>query len=130
MTPKFRQSIYAVGTIATSVLSLLTLWKVIDPAAASSLNTALMAVLSLMGAGAAGTAAVVTGRQCKDGTFETPSPADQVVNGINGVIAQAEAARSDFEKVRDAVASVAIDVVDDVPVVGSLAAEILEQLKK
>lgn len=130
MTPKIRQSLYAVGTIATSVLSLLALWKVVDPSAASSMSTALMAVLSLMGAGAAGTAAVVTNKQRHDGTFDTLSPADQVVTGINGVIAQAEAARQDFERVKDAVAAVAIDAVDDVPVVGSLAAEILNQLNK
>lgn len=130
MTPKIRQSLYQVGVIATSLLSLLALWKVIDPAAASFLNTGLLAVLSLLGVGATGTAAVITGRQRKDGTFDALSPADQVVNGINGVIAQAEAARQDFDKVKDAVSSVVIDAVEDVPVVGSLAAEILQQLNR
>lgn len=130
MTPKIRQSLYAVGTIATSVLSLLAVWKVLDPSTASTLSAGLTALLSLVGVGAAGTAAVITGKQRKDGTFESLSPADQVVDGINGVIAQAEAARQDFERVKEAVTAVAIDAVDDVPVVGSLAAEILQQLNR
>lgn len=130
MTPKIRQSLYAVGTIATSILTLLSVWQVLDPAATSALSMGLTAVLSLLGVGAAGTAAVITGKQRKDGTFESLSPVDQVVAGLEGVVAQAETAKSDFERVKDAVASVAVDVVDDVPVVGGLAAQILAQLNK
>lgn len=130
MTPRIRELLYVFGVVVFAALTVLSTFKIIDPDVAASVSAAVTAVLGLFGVSVAGTAAWNVKKQRKEGAFESLSPADQVVNGINGVIAQAEAAKSDFDKVKDAVASVAIDVVDDVPVVGSLAAEILEQLKK
>lgn len=124
MSPKIRQTLYAVGTIATAALTLLSVWKVLDPSTASTVNGALAALLSLLGAGAAGTAAVVTGQQRKDGTFDTVNPADQVVQGIEAVLAQAENAKSDVQRVKDAVSA----VTQDIPVLGPLAQQALNSL--
>lgn len=125
MTPKVRQSLYAVGTIATSVLTLLSLWKVVDPNTASSVSSALVTVLGLFGATAAGTATVVTGKQRHDGTLEKLNPAEQVAQGLKAAQEQIAAAKAQGEAVRAAVS----DMVDDVPVLGPLAADVLDRIK-
>lgn len=124
MTPKVRQSLYAVGTIATAVLTLLSVWRVLDPATASTINAGLAGLLSLLGVGAAGTAAVMTNKQRKDGTFEHPDPADAVVNGIESVLKAKQEADYKVDRVREAVSN----AVRDVPVLGPLAREALERL--
>lgn len=124
MSPKFRQTVYSLGAIATSVLTLLSVWRVLDPNTASSVSAGLAALLSLFGVGAAGTAAVMTGQQRKDGTFEHPSPADQVVNGIQAVLEAQKKAQEEVERVKEAVS----DAVGTVPVLGPLAKEALDQI--
>ena len=129
MTPKIRQTIYAIGTIATSLLGLLSLWKVLDPATAGFVNAGLAGLLSLLGAGAAGTAAVITGKQRHDGTFDPVpelDPADKIITGINEVLKQKADADAAIDRVKDIVVS----QVRDVPVLGPLASDALEQILK
>lgn len=123
MTPRVRQSLYALGTIATSALTLLSLWSIVSPATASSVSSAVAALLSLLGVGAAGTAAVVTNKQRHDGTLG--DPVSQVTNGVKAVQDQLAAAKAQAEAVRVAVS----DVVDDIPVLGPLAADALNKVK-
>ena len=125
MTPKVRQSLYAVGTIATSVLTLLSLWGIVNPVAASSVSSALVTLLGLFGVGAAGTAAVVTGKQRRDGTLEHLNPAEQVAQGLKAAQEQIAAAKAQSEAVRSAVTN----MVDDVPVLGPLAADVLDKIR-
>lgn len=124
MTPKIRQSIYAVGTIATALLGLLSLWKIVDPATANLVNASLAGLLSLLGVGAAGTAAVVTSRQRHDGTFDRVDPADAVVNGIDAVLRAKQEAEAQVERVREAVGN----AVNDIPVLGPNAKEVLDRI--
>ncbi len=127
--PRIRQTIYAVGTIATALLGILSLWKVIDPATASVVNAGLAGVLSLLGAGAAGTAAVAVNKQRHDGTFDAApevSPADAVVNGVNAVLEAKQNAERELARVQEAITG----AVSDLPVLGPLAAQVLDQLKK
>ena len=127
--PKIRQTIYAVGTIATALLGILSLWKFVDPATASVVNAGLAGILSLLGAGAAGTAAVAVNKQRHDGTFEAPlevSPADAVVGGIQAVLGAKQAAERELNRVQQAIA----EAVNDIPVLGPLATQIFDQLKK
>lgn len=126
MTPKIRQSLYALGTIATALLALLSVWKVIDPDTASTVSAAVAGVLSLLGAGAAGTAAVVTSKQRHEGMFEQHSPADVVVSAIEAVTAAKANAELEAERVAKAVA----DFTKDVPVLGPLAQQALDSLPK
>lgn len=127
--PKIRQTIYAVGTIATSLLSILSMWHILDPMTSSSISAVLGAVLGLLGAGAAGTAAVVTNKQRHDGTFEPApelAPADLVVNGVNAVLEAKRNAERELEKVQVAIS----EAVGDIPVFGPLASQVLDQLKR
>lgn len=126
MTPKVRQTIYAVGTIATAILGLLSVWKVLDPATASTINAALAGVLSLLGVGAAGTAAVITNKQRHEGMFDKQAPADVVVSAIQAVTEAKVQAEREADRVAEAVAG----LTKGVPVLGPLTSEILEQIRK
>lgn len=127
MSPKIRQTIYGIGLAATSLLSVLSVWKVIDPTTASTVSASLAGLLSLLGVGAAGTAAVVVSKQQKDGTFDVNgSPADQAIQAINNTVKNAQQASSDLQKVRDAVSG----AIKDVPVLGPLGSQIFDQIIK
>lgn len=125
MSPKIRQSLYALGTIATSVLTLASLWSIVSPAAASSISAALTALLGLAGAGAAGTAAVVTNKQRHEGVFDASDPVTQVTKGVQAVRDNIANAKAQAEAVREAVSN----VVDDVPILGPMAADALSKIK-
>ena len=124
MTPRIRQTLYGVGTIATALLTLLSVWKIIDPSTASTVSAAVAGLLSLVGAGAAGTAAVVVTRQQKNGAFDEVSPSDQVIGGINAVIDAQRNAQAEVERVKDALST----AVKDVPVLGPLAQQAIDRL--
>ena len=127
MSPKIRQTIYGLGLAATSVLSVLSVWKMIDPNTASVVSASLTGLLSLLGVGAAGTAAVVVSKQRQDGTLDyTGSPADQAVAAIQAVTQAATESVSDLQKVKDAVSS----VIHDVPILGPLGSQIFNDRVK
>lgn len=126
MTPKVRQILYVCGVVAFAILTLLSTTRVIDGQTAASVSAALTAVLGLFGVTVSGTAMVAVTRQQQAGAFDHPSPADQVVNGINAVLAQAENARVEVERVREAVST----AVAEVPVLGPLAQQALDSLPK
>ena len=125
MSPKLRQTIYGLGLAATSLLTVLSVWKVIDPSTASTLSSSLAGLLSLLGVGAAGTAAVVINKQQKNGTFDVSgSPAEQAVAAIQATVDQASKSVSDLQRVKDAVNQ----VVREVPVLGPLGSQILKDI--
>lgn len=127
MSPKIRQSIYGIGVLATGLLSLLSVWKVIDPTTASTINASVSGLLSLLGAGAAGTAAVVLGKQRKEGTLDFQgSAADQAVAAIQATVAAATESASELQKVKDAVGG----VIRDIPVLGPIGAQIFNDIIK
>ena len=126
MTPKIRQTVYAVGTVATAILGLLSLWRVIDPNTASQASAAVAALLSLLGVGAAGTAAVVTNKQRHEGMFDNHAPADVVVGAVQAVIDAKKHAETEANRVAEAVAG----LTKEVPVLGPLASQILDQIRK
>jgi hypothetical protein len=126
MTPKARQILYVAGVLAFAVLTLLSATRVIDGQTAASVSAALTAVLGLFGVTISGTAAYNVTKQVHNGQLDQVSPADQVVNGINAVLAQAEQAKSEVERVREAVSS----AVSEVPVLGPLAQQAINSLPK
>ena len=125
MSPKARQTVYAVGTIATSIVTVLALWNGIRPEVASSLVTAITALGGLLGAGAAATATAVVTRQQRNGTFENMSPVDQAITGIQTTVDQFNSATTDFERIKAA----ASDVFGNIPVIGPLAQQVIDSAK-
>lgn len=125
MSPKARQSTYLIGTIATSVVTLLALWTGMSGEVTSSIVTLITAVCGLLGAGATVTATAAVTRQQKQGAFDHVSPVDQVINGIQATVDQVNNATNDFERVKTAVSG----VLRDVPVVGPLAQQVIDAAK-
>jgi glucan phosphoethanolaminetransferase (alkaline phosphatase superfamily) len=124
MTPKVRQILYAAGLVAFALLTVLSALRVIDENTAASVSAALTAVLGLFGVTVSGTAAWAVTKQQHAGAFDEHSPADQVVNGINAVLNQANTAQADVERVKEAVSA----AVNHIPVLGPLAQQALDNL--
>lgn len=124
MTPKVRQILYAVGLVLFAILTVLSTFKIIDQETAASVSAALTAVLGLFGVTVSGVAGWAVTQQQKNGAFEEHSPADQVVSAINQVLAQAENAQAEVDRVKDAVSQ----AVGQVPVLGPLAQQALDRL--
>lgn len=127
MTPKFRQVLYAIGTVAFAALTVLATFKVIDPNTAASVSAALTAVFGLFGVSLSGVAAYHTTKQINGGTYDptpAPAPEDQVITGLNGVLAQKAAAEAAVEKVKDALGT----AVGQIPVLGPLAQQAIDSL--
>lgn len=125
MTPKIRQSAYLLGSVATSLVTLLALWRGIDTHTATAMTTALTGLLGLLGVGASATAGVVLSKQRKDGTLETLSPVDQAISAIQATVDQVNSATSDLDRVKNAVS----DVFGTLPVVGPLAQQVIRSVK-
>lgn len=125
MSPKIRQTAYTLGTIATSVVTLLALWRGIDTHTATALGNAITAVLGLLGVGATATAGVVLSKQRKEGTLESQSPVDQAISAIQATVDQVTSASADLDRVKTAVS----DVFGSLPVVGPLAQQVIRSAK-
>jgi hypothetical protein len=123
MSPKIRQTAYILGTVATSVVTLLALWRGIDTHTATALGNAITGLLGLLGVGASATAGVVLSRQRKEGVVDA-SPVDQAISAINATVAQVQSASADLDRVKNAVS----DVFGNLPVVGPLAQQVIRSV--
>lgn len=125
LPPRVAQTIYQVGLIASSAVTVAAIWHGIDGGTATSLGNAITALLGLLGVGATATANVRVGAQRKDGTLDfTGTAAQQAVEAIGAVTAQAQAAASDLDKVKAAAA----DLAGPLPVVGPLAQQVIDSV--
>lgn len=125
LPPKIAQTIYQIGLIASSAVTVAAIWHGIDGGTATSLGNAITALLGLLGVGATATANVRVGAQRKDGTLDfTGTAAQQAVEAIGAVTAQAQAAVSDLDKVKAAAA----DLAGSLPVVGPLAQQVIDSV--
>ena len=124
LSPRIRQTAYVLGTVATSVVTLLALWRGIDTHTATALGNAITGVLGLLGVGASATAGVVLSKQRKEGVLEAQSPVDQAITAINATVAQVQSASADLDRVKVAVN----DVFGSLPVVGPLAQQVIKSV--
>jgi hypothetical protein len=124
IAPKIRQTAYILGTVATSVVTLLALWRGIDTNTATALGNAITGLLGLLGVGASATAGVVLSRQRKEGVVDA-SPVDQAISAINATVAQVQSASADLDRVKNAVS----DVFGSLPVVGPLAQQVIKSVE-
>lgn len=124
MTPRIRQSIYYLGTLISGVVGIALLWGGLSAGVADHVNQLVAGLVALLGGAAPAVAAKTVTKQINEGRFEAPSPADQVIDGINAVIAAKSAAQAEIDRVKDAVTS----VVQDIPVLGPLAKQAMDSL--
>ena len=124
MSPKIRQTAYLLGTVATSLVTMLALWRGIDTNTATALGNAITGLLGLLGVGASATAGVVLSRQRKEGVLDAVSPVDQAISAIQATVDQVNSATSDLDRVKSAVN----DVLGSLPVVGPLAQQVIKSV--
>jgi len=125
MSAKLRQSFYYVSTIVTGFIGLGLLYGGLSAGLADHVTEVLAGIGGLLGATGPALAAGKVKEQRKDGTFDSLDPAAQVAAGVKAVQAQMDAARAQAEAVKAAVSN----VVDDVPILGPLAADALDRIK-
>lgn len=126
---KVRFYLYIFGVVAFAALALLSTTKIIDPNTASTVSAALTQILGLFGVTVAGTAAYNLNKQRHEGVLdpvEEVDPAEKVVSGVQAVLAAKETADRELVRVQEAIAG----AVGDIPVLGPLASQVLDQLKK
>lgn len=124
MSPKTRQAFYSLGTVASGLLTLLVTFHILDPSTASGLGNVVAALVGLLGTAASGTAAVVVGKQRKEGTLDfTGSAAEQAVSAIQTTVSQAATASAELQKVQAAASQLAQVAA------GSLVAQVINSVK-
>ena len=110
---------YTPATIAKALVAFVTAF---GGAAATSAPHDPVSWAGCIGAGVVAFAAVfATPNKSADAAM---NPADQVINGLNGVVAQKQAAEDAVNRVKDAVSS----AVKDVPILGPLARQAIDSL--
>ena len=127
MNSKMRQTAYLMGTIATGIITLLSVWNGMSGEAATALSNTVTALLGLLGVGATATATAVVTKQRREGVLDhSPlSPADQAITGIQATVAQAQQAADDIKKLQDAAAGALVNM----PGIGPLAQQMIDSLK-
>lgn len=126
LPPRIAQTIYQTGLIATAIATIAGIWHGIDSGTITQLNTAINALLGMLGIGATATGVIRVSTQRKDGTLDfSGSASDQAVAAINAVNAQAVTAADDLDKVKQAMGSIA----GTIPVVGPLAQQVIDSIK-
>ena len=125
--PKARLTVYQIGKIASSVIALLAIWKVVDGGTANLILNALEGVLGLMGVVVSGVAATAVSNQISDHTLEfSGPPVEQAVEAINAVANQANTSATDRERILAAAGQLA----GAIPVVGPLAQQVIDTVGK
>ena len=122
MTPKVRQLLYSLGLIATGALTLLSVFRIIDPNTSSTVSAAVSALLSVFGVGAAGTAAVTVGRQINRGMYapkseqpavEAASALEAVTRQYNDLLSQVTAGMEQVHQTAAALGTVAQPIINE-----------------
>lgn len=122
---KARLLLYTLGSITMLVIPVLVAFGALGQDQADSVGRLITALIGLFGAGASGTAAVVLGKQRKDGTLDTPpAPADAAVAAIQATVDQATTAAADLDRVKQA----ATDALGGV--LGPLAQQVIEAARR
>ncbi|QDK01133.1 holin [Mycobacterium phage Purky] len=125
----FRQWFYLISAAITPLIAILVALNLITEGQGNQLLALLTALGGLIGAGAAGTAGVVLGKQRKDGTLVVAAPADAAITAIEQTVQAATAATAEVERVKQAASEALGAAVGSVPVVGPLAQQAIDNLR-
>ena len=126
MTAQIRQWFYAIAALASAVVPILVTLRVITESQGNQWLGLLAALGGILGTAGAGTAAVILGKQRKDGTLDTLSPSDAVINGMQQATQNKAAADSELDRIKDAAGS----ILGSVPVLGPLAQAAINSIPK
>ena len=125
MNAQMRRWLYLATGVAAAVIPILVQIGVFDTGQGESVNTLILTIASLFGATGAATAAKHTHQQIKEGLHDPPlSPIDQMQESANQVISQAQEAQANL----DIMKQITSDVAGQVPIVGDLVQQAMNQL--
>lgn len=125
MNAEMRRWLYLATGVAAAIIPILVQIGVFDTGQGESVNTLILTIASLFGATGAATAAKHTHQQIKEGLHDPPlAPIDQMQEAANKVISQAQEAQNNL----DIMKQITNDVVGQVPVVGDLVQQAMNQL--
>lgn len=124
---RFRELLYKGGTAFFSVLAVLSTFHIIDPVKSAALSYGVTSLLSLFGVTIAGTAAYNITKQRKEGVFTPtapPPPENQIIDGLTKLQEQ----KNQLDAAVGTVASALSKTTNDIPVLGPLAKQVLDQI--
>jgi len=136
MTPKIRQTIYAVGTLISTVLGLALIWGGVNTGTADNANQIIAGLLALLGGGAPAVAARTVAKQNQAGAFDNVPVAEQAISAIQKTIEKANDAQSDVQRVTQAITDALTGTIGNVvtstlgPAAGSLARQVMDSVKR
>lgn len=123
MSTKFREVLYLVGAIVPSLLGLIVMFTGIEQGAADHIAQIFAGLVTLLGAAAPATAAVVVRKQTKDGTL-TSAPIDKVITGVTEVVKAQQKADQEVERVKELLQGAVVSI----PALGPIATQIIEEV--
>lgn len=130
MTPRIRQTIYRLGTIASGVLGIALIWGGISQGTADHLNTVMAGLLALLSGGAPAVAARTVKEQSKEGVFDAVPPIEMATQAVQAIIEQKLSADADVQRMTEAVADAVTRATSNTPVgpVVAAAGDVVEQV--
>jgi hypothetical protein len=124
---KIRVYFYLFSGLVASIVPILLAFGVLSADKGNNLIAVVGSIGSLIGAGAAGTAGTILSKQRKDPSVAIGTDAAEVViANLPKVAEQVQKAQNDLDRVRDAVSS----AVNQVPVLGPLASQVINSLPR
>jgi hypothetical protein len=128
---KNRQWLYLVSGLAAALIPIAVQLGIIDAGQGEQSNTLVLTIASLFGAGGAVTAAHQTKKQRDEGLHDPAlPPIDQLQESANQVLAQAQDAQQNMEKLQQISGGLITGMVGSIPGVGPIAASLTDQVLK
>ena len=129
MKAESRRWLYLITGLGAALIPILVQVGIFDAGQGEQTNTLLLTIASLFGAGGAVTAARHTHTQIKDGLHDPAlPPIDQLQESANQVVAQAQEAQANMDKLREISGSLIEGTLGQVPVVGPVAGGLADQV--
>lgn len=126
MSAQIRQWFYLLSALASAIVPILVTLRVINESQGNQWLGLVAALGGVLGTAGAGTAAVILGKQRKDGTLDTAAPADAAITAIQQTVENVTTATSELDRVKQA----ASDVLGAIPGVGPLAQAAINSVLK
>jgi hypothetical protein len=129
MKAESRRWLYLITGLLAALIPVGVQLGVLDSGQGEQTNTLLVTIASLFGATGATVAARQTHRQIAEGVHDPALPAiDQLQQSANQVVAQAQEAQANMDRLREISGSLIEGTLGQVPVVGPMAGSLADQV--
>ena len=129
MKAESRRWLYLITGLLAALVPIGVQLGVLDTGQGEQTNTLILTIASLFGATGAATAASHTNTQIKEGLHDPPlAPIDQLQQSANQVVAQAQEAQANMDKLREISGGLIDGTLGQIPVVGPVAGSLADQV--